>query len=76
MATLSVYSLPDFLFSKLNTDRIHIEENAGTFMIRPAKRTAGDFSSLRGILADGKSSVDEHLQRMREDLELELSLEE
>ena len=75
MATLSVYSLPHFLFSKFNTDRISVKESNGVFILKPAKATTSDFSSMRGVLAGRNSSVDKHLQRMREDLDLELELE-
>ena len=74
MATLSIYSLPDFLIPKLNTDKISVEENNGIFILKPARKKTSDFSSLRGMLADGKSSVEKHLQRMRDDLEIELRI--
>jgi len=75
MATLSVYSLPHFLFSKFNTDRIAVKESNGVLILKPAKRATDDFSSMRGILTGQNSSVEKHLQRMREDLDLELELE-
>jgi len=77
MATLSVYSLPEFLFSRLNTDRISIREATdGAFILKPIKKIDQSFSSLRGILSGGKQmSVESHLQRMRDDLKLELELE-
>lgn len=76
MATLSVYSLPEFLFSKLNTDRISVREADGAFILKPAKKANNDFSSLRGMLRGREQgTVENHLQRMRDDLKLELELE-
>ena len=76
MATLSVYSLPEFLFSRLNTDIISVREADGAFILKPAKKISNDFSVLRGMLRNEKqASVESHLQRMRNDLKLELELE-
>jgi virulence-associated protein VagC len=76
MTTLNVYALPEFLSSRLSTDRISITEEDDGFMLKPIKQETMDFSSLRGMLNGNKqASVEKHLKRMREELKLELELE-
>jgi len=76
MAVMSIYSLPEVLFSKLNTDRISVKEIGGAFVLKPIRKATSDFSTLRGSLSGNKeASVENHLQRMRDDLKLELELE-
>jgi virulence-associated protein VagC len=76
MTTLNVYALPEFLSSRLSTDRISITEEDDGFMVKPIPKEAMDFSSLRGMLSGNKqATVEKYLERMHEELKLELELE-
>jgi|GEM_PF-3340022 len=68
MAVLSIYSLPDVLYSKLHTTTVSMSESNGTICIEPVTGKKGG-KKLRGMFADGRLSVDRHLEMMREDRE-------
>ena len=66
MVVLNIYSLPDVLYSKLQTTTVSMSENNGVICIEPVAQKKGS-KRLRGMFADGKLSVDKHLKTMRED---------
>ena len=69
MAVMSIYSLPEVLFSRLNTTNVFMSESNGGILLKPAvleRKT----SKLRGMFRDGKLSVEKHLEMMREDKEM------
>jgi len=65
---LSIYSLPDLLYSKLHTTTVSVSDNNGTICIEPVAQKKNS-KKLRGMFSDGKLSVDKHLKMMREDRE-------
>ena len=69
MAVVSIYSLPDVLYSKLQTTTVSMSENNGVICIEPIVQKKGN-KRLRGMFSDGKLSVDKHLKMMREDREM------
>jgi len=68
MAVLSIYSLPEVLYSKLHTATVSMSENNGVVFIEPVIREKSG-KRLRGMFSDGRLSVNRHLQMMREDRE-------
>ena len=68
MSVLSIYSLPEVLYSKLHTTTVSMSENNGVIYIEPVIRR-GNRKRLRGMFSDGRLSVDKHLKMMREDKE-------
>jgi len=68
MAVLSIYSLPDVLYSKLHTATVSMSEDNGVICIAPVIRKKSG-KGLRGMFSDGRLSVDRHLKMMREDRE-------
>jgi len=68
MAVLSIYSLPEVLYSRLHTATVSMSENNGVICIEPVIEERGG-KRLRGMFYDGRLSVDKHLKMMREDKE-------
>jgi len=68
MAVLSIYSLPEVLYSKLHTATVSMNEDNGVICIEPVIREKGG-KRLRGMFSDGHLSVDKHLKMMRENRE-------
>jgi len=68
MAVLSIYSLPEVLYSRLHTATVFMSENNGVICIEPVIEERGG-KRLRGMFSDGRLSVDKHLKMMREDKE-------
>ena len=68
MTVLSIYSLPDVLYSKLHTTVVAMSENDGGIHLEPVVREKGK-KRLRGMFSDGRLSVDKHLRMMRKDRE-------
>jgi hypothetical protein len=69
MSVLSIYSLPEVLYSKLRTTTVSITEDNGVILLAPVAQKTNR-KKLRGMFSDGRLSVDRHLEIMREDREL------
>jgi hypothetical protein len=69
MSVMSIYSLPEVLFSKLHTTNVFMSEKNGVISLKPAVMERKT-SKLRGMFSDGRLSVEKHLKMMREDKEM------
>jgi len=68
MSVLSIYSIPDVLYSKLHTTTVKMSESNGVICIEPVAQKRGK-KKLRGMFSDGRLSVDNFLDTMKKDKE-------
>jgi len=64
---LDINRLPETLFARMNTTKVKIHEEDGSFIVTPVSETEKSFDGLAGMFSDGKLSIDTFLAQKQLD---------
>jgi len=68
---LDVQTLPETIFSRIQTEKVRIHEENGSILLTPVTEKKLDFDVLFGMFSDGKLSVDDFIKEKHIEKELE-----
>ena len=68
---MNTNALPEYLFSRISTEKVLFNEKNGIFTLKPIKEEKKSFDNLIGMFSDGKLSIDNYLREKQFEKELE-----